>query len=95
MRPEWVRGIRDECQAHGVPFFFKQWGGRTPKARGRSLDGRMWDEMPALAGEFSARVQTRHRLIRPGEHLVELDLGSVREGPGSPVRLRSWRDAFD
>ena len=28
------------CMAHGVPFFFKQWGGRTrPKAGGRLLDG--------------------------------------------------------
>jgi protein gp37 len=27
-------------------FFFKQWGGRTPKANGRELDGRTWDEMP-------------------------------------------------
>jgi protein gp37 len=26
MRPDWVRGIRDQCQAAGVPFFFKQWG---------------------------------------------------------------------
>jgi len=33
-----------------IPFFFKQWGGRTPKAGGRELDGRVWDEMPARAG---------------------------------------------
>lgn len=43
----WVRGVRDDCQAAGVSFFFKQWGGRTPKASGRELDGRVWDEMPA------------------------------------------------
>lgn len=42
----WVRGIRDNCKAADVPFFFKQWGGRTPKAEGRELDGRLWDEMP-------------------------------------------------
>ena len=28
----------------------EQWGGRTPKAGGRELDGRVWDEMPARAG---------------------------------------------
>jgi protein gp37 len=44
---DWVRDIRDQCRAVGVPFFFKQWGGRTPKAGGRALDGRSWDEMPA------------------------------------------------
>lgn len=43
----WVTGVRDKCLAAGVPFFFKQWGGRTPKAAGRLLDGRVWDQMPA------------------------------------------------
>lgn len=45
----WARQIRDECLAAGVPFFFKQWGGRTPKSRGRILDGRTWDEMPRVS----------------------------------------------
>ncbi|WP_131787331.1 DUF5131 family protein [Protofrankia symbiont of Coriaria ruscifolia] len=92
MHPAWVRGLRDQCQTAGVPFFFKQWGewvpeaqnpaalsrrtagfaryvevdGRTrparygargqavtvqrvgKKAAGRRLDGRTWDEMPAV-----------------------------------------------
>lgn len=43
---EWVREIRDQCRESGTPFFFKQWGGRTPKANGRFLDGRTWDEFP-------------------------------------------------
>ena len=43
---EWVRDLRDRCVEGGVPFFFKQVGGRTPKAGGRDLDGRTWDEMP-------------------------------------------------
>lgn len=46
---QWVRDIRDQCVEAGVPFFFKQWGGRTSKAGGRELDGRTWDEMPAVA----------------------------------------------
>jgi protein gp37 len=46
MRPEWVREIHEQCEAAGVPFFFKQWGGRVAKSGGRELDGRTWDEMP-------------------------------------------------
>jgi protein gp37 len=42
----WVEDIRDQCLAAGVPFFFKQWGGRTSKAGGRVLAGRTWDELP-------------------------------------------------
>ncbi|WP_059016995.1 phage Gp37/Gp68 family protein [Mycobacterium sp. M26] len=45
----WVRGIRDTCSDAGVAFFFKQWGGRTPKSSGRELDGQLWDEMPLAA----------------------------------------------
>jgi protein gp37 len=41
-----ARLLRDQCIQAGVPFFWKQWGGRTPKAGGRMLDGRTWDEMP-------------------------------------------------
>ena len=43
----WFRDLRDRCTSAGVPFFFKQWGGPTPKAGGRLLDGRTWDQIPA------------------------------------------------
>lgn len=43
---DWVRDLRDRCVANGTAFFHKQWGGRTPKANGRELDGRTWDEYP-------------------------------------------------
>jgi len=43
---DWVRVIRDDCVAAGVPFFFKQVGGRTPKAGGRTLDRRTWSQYP-------------------------------------------------
>ena len=46
MQVEWAQSIRDQCQDAGVAFFFKQWGGRTPKAAGRLLDDKIWDEMP-------------------------------------------------
>lgn len=47
MQASWVRDIRDRCQQAGIPFLFKQWGGRTRNAGGRVLDGRTWDDMPA------------------------------------------------
>lgn len=43
MHPDWVRVVRDQCQAATVPFMFKQWG---KKAAGRLLDGREYMEMP-------------------------------------------------
>lgn len=51
MDPQWARQLRDECTAAGVPFFFKQWGGRhhwEKVANGRLLDGKLWDEFPSI-----------------------------------------------
>lgn len=48
MAPEWVADLRDQCLSQEVPFFFKQWGGVNKKKAGRLLDGRTWDEMPAV-----------------------------------------------
>jgi protein gp37 len=47
LRSEWVESLRDRCLEAKVPFFFKQWGGRFPKAGGRLLDGQEWSEEPA------------------------------------------------
>lgn len=33
MHPDWVRSLRDQCAAAGVPFFFKQWGEWAPYDR--------------------------------------------------------------
>lgn len=30
MHPDWARSLRDQCQAAGVPFLFKQWGNYRP-----------------------------------------------------------------
>lgn len=52
-KPEWFRSLRDQAEAAGVPFHFKQWGEfdeserRVGKnAAGRVLDGRTHDGLP-------------------------------------------------
>jgi protein gp37 len=49
MKAEWVTEIRDQCLDAGVAFFFKQWGGTNKKRTGRTLEGRIWNEMPRAA----------------------------------------------
>lgn len=55
MSRQWAQLLRDQCRSARVPFFFKQWGGRTPKSGGRELDGATWDQFPgevdAMGGE--------------------------------------------
>jgi protein gp37 len=51
VKADWIRSLRNRCEDEGVAFFFKQWGGRTPKAGGRQLDGRTYDGMPSPSGK--------------------------------------------
>jgi protein gp37 len=44
----WVEELRDACKDQGVAFFFKQWGGVRKDRTGRTLEGRTWDEYPAI-----------------------------------------------
>lgn len=46
MKKEWVIKIRDLCLQNNVPFFFKQWGGTNKKKTGRTLENKIWNEMP-------------------------------------------------
>lgn len=53
MQPEWILGIKSQCETQGAEFFFKQWGQwgpdgvkRSKKANGRLLLGRTWDSTP-------------------------------------------------
>lgn len=48
MDASWVVDIRNQCQRARVPFFFKQWGGPNRKKAGRKLEGKTWDEIPAV-----------------------------------------------
>lgn len=78
MEPEWARSIRDQCRAARVPFFFKQWGGRTPKAGGRELDGKTWDEMPSNRST-SGRLKSGQEDLRlvSGKDPIEAPLHDV------------------
>jgi protein gp37 len=56
--PSWVKEIRDQCLAGGIPFFFKQWGGVRKTKTGRVLEGRTWDELPAPRALRSTALST-------------------------------------
>lgn len=46
MHPEWVRSLRDQCQAAGTAFFFKQWG-EWEAFYDRDMDDPDWRNVPA------------------------------------------------
>jgi protein gp37 len=59
MAQEWVESICRQCRRAGVAFFFKQWGGVRKDLAGRELNGRTYDDMPALAHPDAAGGQVR------------------------------------
>lgn len=60
MEKHWVTDIRNQCLDARVAFFFKQWGGRSPKSGGRLLDGREWNQFPKAKGtHYPAELDAR------------------------------------
>ena len=51
MHPEWARGLRDQCQAAGTPFLFKQWGEWAP-FYDRDKDDPDWKNVPKESKQF-------------------------------------------
>jgi protein gp37 len=63
VKPEWVTSIRDQCRTAGVPFFFKQWGGKNKKKAGRKLCGNTHDEFPDFSRGAVPDRSIRQRYI--------------------------------
>ena len=59
MDPRWAIDIRNQCLSAKVAFFFKQWGGRSPKSRGRLLEGKEWNQFPVTRERGAGRLQMR------------------------------------
>jgi protein gp37 len=59
----WVHNIREQCDAAGVSFFFKQWGGVRKSETGRELDGKTYDAMPDRPVREVAAHRVRLKLI--------------------------------
>ena len=55
MHPDWARSIRDQCQAAGVPFFFKQWGAF------------IWEHSPTYASPCQTKTSNSYVPVRVGK----------------------------
>ncbi len=59
MKSEWALKIKIQCEQQKAAFFFKQWGAwgsdgtkRNKKLNGRKLDGKIYNEYPALVEKY-------------------------------------------
>jgi hypothetical protein len=76
MHPDWARGLRDQCAAAGVAFFFKQWGNWT-RTEARPAFCERADKLFAMSFEGSLR-RAPDRVIGPGE--VAMVRRATKEG---------------
>jgi protein gp37 len=84
MRKEWVESILAQCQAAGVLFFFKQWGGVQKSRAGRLLNGRTYDELPDRKPGEAPQKQLRDSMAAD----LRLQINRILGSSGM-----DWRDA--
>jgi protein gp37 len=46
IKEEWIIDIKEQCQIANVAFYFKQWGGTNKKKAGKTLEGKVYNQMP-------------------------------------------------
>jgi protein gp37 len=63
VKERWVHSILHQCREKSIPFFFKQWGGAQKSKAGRLLDGKFYDECPAIPMRSAPPRADRIRLM--------------------------------
>ena len=94
MHPDWVRSIRDQCAAAGVPFLFKQWGAWAPicemseaatdrcyRSNRRAKDGDCQDTLDEMYGR--TRIVQSHVLHQDGSQHDNVAPMAFRQGTGA------------
>lgn len=91
--PDWVRSLRDQCQAAGVAFFFKQWGEWQPHKvmPGGDLGGgaradRVRIVHPSGRSDVEISIATSGRSTEPGSRYM------ARVGKKAAGRLLDGRE---
>ena len=74
VHPDWVRSLRDQCQAAGVPFFFKQWG--------------EWAQVPIVGGGYLPRAKLGPNLQSMGDGILMQRVG--KKAAGRLLDGRTW-----
>lgn len=96
--PDWFRSLRDQCQAAGVPFFFKQWGEWS-----EAQSGDVFDTAKGRAGKPPALIVdpndgTVHCFLPENEEPDRRYRAMLKVGKKAAGRLldgREWNEVPD
>lgn len=90
MHPDWVRGLRDQCQAAGVPLLFKQWGEWAP---GENVERTRGVVKAAIWFDTSWLIQDEDLGVVDGHRDDEPDLYRVgKKAAGRLLDGREWNE---
>jgi protein gp37 len=95
MHPDWVRSLRDQCIAAGVPFFFKQWGDwGSYQEREHPRDGRLVMECFTREGAILGAAGGGKGMLDPGwrEKGGAYMLRVGKKHSGAVLDGREWRE---
>ena len=93
MHPDWARSIRDQCQAAGVPFFFKQHGEYVENLPGIAKF-QDWGRL-GIDGQWIAYPSDRDTIVNPTKQLPPDSVCLARVGKKNAGRLldgREWNE---
>lgn len=95
MHPDWARSLRDQCQATGVPFFFKQWGEWAPIPHEETLPGRpqmvrSGDAFVTISGVWQAIGSDLSSALESASSAPMRRVGKKRAG--ALLDGREWRE---
>lgn len=94
MHPDWARSLRDQCQAAGVPFFFKQWGEWEPVEHPQGIDFKIL-AMFEGTDPIPARLESEERCWDWIDNNTSSDRWMKRVGKKAAGRLldgREWNE---
>lgn len=90
MYPDWVRTLRDQCQAAGVPFFFKQWG-EFGRVTCHSIRGTEHPKLPTyLTDSYEIVAREDDQVIRcsNGDRMARVG----KKAAGRSLDGREWNE---
>lgn len=94
MHPDWARSVRDQCQAAGVPFFFKQWGEWAEVCR--RTDGNCVGKYVLEAGDVILRSHGPIERVAQGgiwERVGGMPMRRVgKKNAGALLDGREWKE---
>jgi protein gp37 len=91
VHPDWVRSLRDQCAAGGVPFMFKQWGEWCPATREYGVTGSC---MP-VTGEKFTWLGGDGKTQNPSSHGLSNPFSMARMGKKAAGRLLDGKEYME